>query len=458
MKFNRIVIYSFALLIGIACENELEQLPETGILAENYYSTQENVESTVTATYNELQALYDYYMILWGEIPSDNAYIQAPNSNGGARPLEDFSWTSTSGFVGSIWENSYEGIFYANTVLSVIDDVLYDSESLKNIRIGEMKFIRGFLYDNLTTIYGDVPLVLTIDDPTYAFDDARTPKREIYAQIETDLLDAIELLPSSNSAGRPNAYAARAILAKHYMKTRDFDKAEAQLQIIVSSGKYSLVDIDALFGVENEGNDEDVFSIQYASNLDGMSEGSEYYYMFTQPDDQGGLGAMAMESSLYELYAADDLRKGLVTESSNVYYINKWTPSPNNSTDDGGDNHFVVRYADVLLLYAECLNENNKTAAAATYLNMVRNRANLDDTTASGQSDMRSAIAMERRLELAGEGHRWFDLLRTGKALETMNAFFQNDGSKITVEAYRLLSPLPQAEVDITKMEQNPGY
>ena len=167
---------------------------------------------------------------------------------------------------------------------------------------------------------------------------------------------------------------------------------------------------------------------------------------------------MAMESSLYELYAVGDLRKGLVTESSNVYYINKWSPSPNNSTDDGGDNHFVVRYADVLLLYAECLNENNKTAAAATYLNMVRNRANLDDTTASSQSDMRSAIAKERRLELAGEGHRWFDLLRTGKALETMNAFFQNDGSKITVEAYRLLSPLPQAEVDITKMEQNPGY
>ncbi|MBA4746908.1 MAG: RagB/SusD family nutrient uptake outer membrane protein [Muricauda sp.] len=455
---KRIYIYTLAMLSCFACEDELDQFPETGILADNYYTTQENVESTVTATYNELQALYDYYMILWGEIPSDNAYIQAPNSNGGARPLEDFSWISTTGFVGSIWENAYEGILYANTVLDVIDNVLYDSESLKSIRIGEMKFIRAFLYEQLTTIYGDVPLVLEVDDPTNAFDDVRTPVSEIYTQIEADLLDAITLLPKTNSVGRANEYAARAILAKHYMRLGDFGKAEAQLEIIVGSEKYDLAPIDGLFGVENEGNDEDVFSIQYTSNLDGMSEGSRFYYIFTQPDDQGGMGAMAMESSLYNLYEAEDLRRNLINESNNVYYINKWTPSPNSNREDGGDNHFVVRYADVLLLYAECLNENNKTSTAEIYLNRVRNRAGLDNTTASDQASMRNAIAFERRLELAGEGHRWYDLLRTGKAIQTMNSFFQTEGRGITVDPIRLLAPIPQAEVDITDMEQNPGY
>ena len=458
MVLKRICTYILALLFFTACENQLDQLPETEILSENFYTDQDNVESTVTATYNELQELYDYSMILWGEIPSDNTYIQAPNSHGGARPLEDFSWTSTSGFVGSIWENTYEGIFYANTVLSLIEDVYYDSESLRNTRIGEMKFIRAFLYDNLTTIYGDVPLVLSVDDPANAFDDTRTPVDEIYTQIEADLLDAISLLPNSNSAGRADKYAARAILAKFYMRRQAFDKAEVQLQEIVTSEKYELVGIDELYGVENEGNSEDVFSIQYASNLDGMSEGSRYYYLFTQPDNEGGMGAMAMESSLYDLYSDDDLRKDLINQSDNVYYINKWTPSPNSSTSDGGDNHFVVRYADVLLLYAECLNENNKTPNAATYLNMVRNRAGLDDTTASTQSTMRDAIDLERRLELVGEGHRWFDLLRTNKAIETMYAFFQIEGKSITVDPIRLLSPIPQAEVDITEMEQNPGY
>ncbi|WP_192938407.1 RagB/SusD family nutrient uptake outer membrane protein [Flagellimonas hadalis] len=455
---KRIYIYTLAILSCFACEDELDQFPETGILADNYYTTQDNVESTVTATYNELQALYDYYMILWGEIPSDNAYIQAPNSNGGARPLEDFSWTSTTGFVESIWENAYEGIFYANTVLDVIDNVLYDSESLKNIRIGEMKFIRGFLYEQLTTIYGDVPLVLEVDDPTYAFDDVRTPVAEIYTQIEVDLLDAIALLPKTNSAGRADEYAARAILAKHYMRLGDFGKAEAQLEIIVGSEKYDLAPIDGLFGVKNEGNDEDVFSIQFASNLDGMSEGSRFYYIFTQPDDQGGMGAMAMESSLYNLYGAEDLRRNLINESNNVYYINKWTPSPNSNREDAGDNHYVVRYADVLLLYAECLNENNKTSLAGTYLDLVRERANLGGTTATDQTSMRAAIALERRLELAGEGHRWYDLLRTGTAIQIMNSFFQTEGRGITVDPIRLLAPIPQAEVDITEMEQNPGY
>lgn len=455
---KRIYIYTLAILSCFACEDELDQFPETGILADNYYTTQDNVESTVTATYNELQALYDYYMILWGEIPSDNAYIQAPNSNGGARPLEDFSWTSTTGFVESIWENAYEGIFYANTVLDVIDNVLYDSESLKNIRIGEMKFIRGFLYEQLTTIYGDVPLVLEVDDPTYAFDDVRTPVAEIYTQIEVDLLDAIALLPKTNSAGRADEYAARAILAKHYMRLGDFGKAEAQLEIIVGSEKYDLAPIDGLFGVENEGNDEDVFSIQFASNLDGMSEGSRFYYIFTQPDDQGGMGAMAMESSLYNLYGAEDLRRNLINESNNVYYINKWTPSPNSNREDAGDNHYVVRYADVLLLYAECLNENNKTSLAGTYLDLVRERANLGGTTATDQTSMRAAIALERRLELAGEGHRWYDLLRTGTAIQIMNSFFQTEGRGITVDPIRLQAPIPQAEVDITEMEQNPGY
>ncbi|GAB3651202.1 RagB/SusD family nutrient uptake outer membrane protein [Echinicola sediminis] len=458
MNLNKILSFTSAMWLCTACAGELDQFPETGILADNYYTTQENVESTITAAYSELQALYDYYLILWGEIPSDNAYVQAPNSNSGVSSLEDFTWTSTTGFVNGIWENAYEAILYANTVLNVIDGVPYDSESLKNIRIGEMKFIRAFLYDNLTSIYGAVPLVTVIDDPSYAFNDTRTPVEAVYSQIESDLLEAIELLPVNNSAGRVDEHAARVILAKHYMKRGDFQSAQEQLEIVTGSGKYSLVPMNQLFGVENEGNSEDVFSIHYTSGLNGGSEGSRFYYFFTQPDDQGGRGAMALEASLYRQYEAGDLRKELINESNNIYYINKWTPSPSSNVNDGGDNHYVIRYADVLLLYAECLNENNNTALARTYLDLVRERAGLEKTAETEQTGLRNAIASERRLELVGEGHRWFDLLRTGTAIETMNGFFQQEERNITVESYRLLSPLPQAEVDITEMDQNPGY
>ncbi|MGO3707766.1 MAG: RagB/SusD family nutrient uptake outer membrane protein [Mesonia hippocampi] len=456
---KRLSIYTFlTLLFCVSCTNELEQLPETKILANNYYTTEESVEATVTASYNSLQELYDYYMILWGEIPSDNTYIQAPNSNGGASPLEDFTWTSTTGFTNSIWENAYEGILYSNIVLEVIDDITYENETLKTVRKGEMKLIRAFLYDHLITMYADVPLILTTEDPVYAFNDERTPKKDIQAQIEKDLLEAITELPETNSSGRVDKYVANAILAKHYMKQQSFDKAEAHLATIVNSGKYNLVGIDELFGVENEGNTEDVFSVQFASGLDGNSEGSGYYYSFTQPDDNGGRGAMAMEPSMYAAYETNDLRKNLINKSGNVYYINKWTPSPNSNTGDGGDNHYIVRYADVLLLYAECLNENGKTTQAAFYLNQVRNRAGLANTNATTQVTMQKAIALERKFELVGEGHRWIDLLRTNMAIQTMNTFFQEENKGITVEEFRLLAPIPQSEIDITKMKQNPGY
>ncbi len=459
MRTIRLFIYHALLIFCAGCADELDQLPETSILANNYYTTEENVETTVTASYSEMQNLYNTYMILYGEIPSDNTYVQAPNSNGGSRSLEDFTWTSTTGFTTSIWENSYECVFYANTVLNVIDGISYKSESVINIRIGEMKFIRGFIYNNLTSIYGEVPLVTKpYDDPSYAFNDTRTPLETINTQIEKDLLDAIELLPTTNSQGRANQYAARAILAKFYMKNLNFEDAEIQLEKIVSSSRYDLVAIDKLYGVVNEGNIEDVFSIQYTSDLDGKSEGNSYYYDFTQPDNNGGLGAMAMEPAMYNSYETNDLRKNLINYTGGAYYINKWTPSPNSDKGDGGDNHYVVRYADVLLLYAECLNENGKTSLAADYINEVRKRANLGDTQASTQTDMRKAIASERKFELVGEGHRWFDLLRTNQAIETMNTFFTNQGRDITVESYRLLAPIPQSEIDITDMEQNPRY
>lgn len=446
------------ILLCSACSSALDQLPEDLLLVDNYYQTESSIETTVTAAYDILQTLYSYDMILWGEIPSDNTYVQAPNSNGAISPLEDFTWTSTTGFVKSIWDNSYKGILYANTVLEVASQIAFADEAVKRSRIGEMHLIRGLLYDNLTTIYGDVPLALQTGDPSNAFSDVRTPIQEVFTQIESDLNEAIALLPDVNTAGRPSSHAARALLARHYMKRNDFAKAETLLQAVIASGQFAIVPLDQLYGVNNKGNKEEVFSIQYASDLNGQTEGNSYYNNFTRPDNSGGQGAMAMEQALYSLYEVADLRRSLINQSGNVYYIDKWTPSPNSNNSDGGDNHFLIRYADVLLRYAECLNENGKTSEAAQHLNVIRTRAGLEATTAVGQEAMRQAIAIERRLELVGEGHRWPDLLRTGNAIATMNAFFQHKGRNITVSDYRLLAPLPQAEVDITAMEQNPGY
>jgi hypothetical protein len=164
--------------------------------------------------------------------------------------------------------------------------------------------------------------------------------------------------------------------------------------------------------------------------------------------------------SLYNLYTAGDLRKGVyVTLAPTGAPFDNKLSAPTTVITDGPSDFVVLRYADVLLMLAEVENELGNTGGAPAYLNQVRNRAGLANTTAVSQADLRDTIALERRLELIGEGHRWFDLLRTGTAITVMNQWFKDNNMLITIDQHNLLMPVPQSQVNTDPaIRQNPGY
>ena len=247
------------------------------------------------------------------------------------------------------------------------------------------------------------------------------------------------------------------------MTLGNYSEAVTNLAAVVNSGQYNLVPSTAdLFGVANENNSEVLFEVQFASGVSGNTEGSPAATQFRPSGTAANAkGHNLPTAEFVGLYEEGDTRQedyvGLNAEANPFYFSSKYEVSPTGVNDSGSD-YYVIRYADVLLKYAEALNESGGSNAAQ-YLNMVRNRAGLANTTATTQSELRDAIEMERRFEFIGEGHRWFDLKRTGKAVETMNAWFAANDKNVTIDSDNLLLPIPQSQIDTDPaIEQNPGY
>ena len=466
-KILTIILSLGALIIFLSsCEDELNQRPITERESNNFYSNEEELESAVLAVYAKLQnrGLYGLDLIGAGEISSDNTFDEVPANDGGRfGQLDEFTAIPGNDLVGDIWKESFIGIQRANTVLNRIEDINFEDDNVKQHRIGEMKFIRALLYFNLVRLYGDVPLVLeeTVN-PNDFFGQGRTPIAEVYTQIQTDLSEAITSLPDVNGAARPGQGAARSLLGKVYLTLGQYNEAATQLQSVFDSGNYGLAaNVSDIFGEENENNSEVVFAVQFAAGLNGNSEGTPAHSQFSPSGTvSNAKGHNLPTVDFYNLYDDNDLRKNVflgVTDNG-VPFIKKWTINPNNA-NDGGSDYMVIRYADVVLMLAEALNETGNTTDATDLLNSIRNRAGLPNTVAATQAALRDAIELERRFELIGEGHRWFDLLRMGKAITTMNTWFANNGKNITIDENDLLLPIPQSQIDTDPaIKQNPGY
>ncbi len=455
-----------ALLI-LGCSDELDIVPTTQKTANSFYSSEQEIESAVNGAYAQLQGngLYGLDLIGVGEIPGEDTFEEiAANDGGRFGQLDDFSTNAGNDLVGDIWRESYEGIQRVNVILNRIEAVEFEDTSLKTTRIGEMKFVRGLLYFNLVRLYGDVPLVLEeTTNPSDFFGQGRTAAAEVYAQIEIDLTEAIQNLPSPRIIGRPAKGAAQALLADVQMNQGKYTAAVSNYAAIVNSGEYALMPSTAeIFGSTNEGNSEILFEVQYASGLDGNREGESAASQFRPSGTTANAKGHNLPSVEFaDLYEDGDTRAsdyiGIDVDANPFYFSLKYEVSAT-GPDDGSSNHIVIRYADVLLKYAEALNETGDLSGVQ-YLNSVRNRAGLPNTTASSQSELRAAIEMERRFEFIGEGHRWFDLKRTGKAVETMNAWFTANNKNVTITANNLVLPIPQSQLDTDPViTQNPGY
>lgn len=464
---RRVIFYLVVVLFLGGCTNQLDQIPLTNKELSIFLRTEIEVEEYVNATYAALQAngLYGLYLPAMGEIPSDNSFDEVPANDGAIYgDLDEFKTIPTNGILDDNWRMSYVAIQRCNVVLNRIEQVNFRVAATKNARIGEMKFIRALLYFNLVRFYGEVPLVTQeTSDPNVFFGQGRTAVSEVYTQIIKDLTESAAVLPTTTTqAGRVIKTAAQALLGKVYLTQKEYVKAKTELGAVISSNVHLLLPNTAdVFALTNENNREVIFAVQFGSGINSNTEGSIMYQQFAPSNTvSGAKGHNLPTKELYAKYGANDTRKAnYVDITANGTPYNNKLKRPTTVITDGGSDVVILRYADVLLMQAEVENELGNTATAQTLLNQVRTRAKLPNTTATTQAELRGAIDFERRLELAGEGHRWLDLLRTGQAITVMNDWFKVQNVPITVTNKNLLFPIPQKQIDTDPtIKQNAGY
>ncbi|RYF48164.1 MAG: RagB/SusD family nutrient uptake outer membrane protein, partial [Cytophagaceae bacterium] len=352
---------------------QLFQDPITSKELSNFLQNETEVEEYVNATYAKLQGngLYGLYLPAFSEIQSDVTYDEVPANDGGTYgQIDQFAILPANDMVTLVWRQSYQAIQRANVVLNRIDNVSYTAAATKQARIGEMKFIRALLYFNLVQLYGDVPLVTQeTESPNTYFGQGRTPSTQVYDQIKKDLTDAMATLPETTTQpGKVVKTAAQTLLAKVQLTQKNYAEAKTLLQAVVASGRHALLPNPAdVFSITNENNKEIIFAVQFASNVNGNTEGST---MFQQNAPSGTVsgakGHNLPTKSLYALYTAADKRRGtFVTATTSGIPWSRKLAQPAVITD-GGSDVVVLRYADALLMLAEVENELGNTTAAAT--------------------------------------------------------------------------------------------
>lgn len=467
-------------LLTLSCRNDFLNLaPVSSVNSQNFYKTPQDIENAVNAAYSTLQLPGQFSQGYWlaGETRSDNTFNFEDGGNNDHVDLDLFRTTSSNSILSIIWVDTYKGILACNVVFDRIGAVKMDN-ALRDRYVGEASFLRALMYFNLVRIFGDVPMVMsetkTVEE---GYAQGRIAASEVYAQIIADLQNAESKLPKTNSGaqvGKATSGAAKALLGKVYLTLKDFDAARAKLKEVIDQGTYRLLpDYAALWSPANKNNAESLFEIQYKKGTTGTSSA---FLSWFAPRNSGSsvtingfaYGRNLPTDELASAFEANDLRKKSsvaegYTNSSNAFVKDKYTLKFNDQpfiANNYDNNWPYLRYADVLLMYAEAINEAGKGPDQLAYdqINAVRKRAGLGALPAGlGKNAFAMALEHERRVELAFEGHRWFDLVRTGRALEVMNAHFKGS---VVLQPFQLLFPIPQSQIDINPslIKQNPGH
>ncbi|MGV3559632.1 RagB/SusD family nutrient uptake outer membrane protein [Larkinella arboricola] len=483
MKKITILLLPFLFLAG--CQ-VLEKTPLPSITPENFFQNADDAESALTAAYDALQqtGTYGQDLNVVGEMPSDNV----TSTNGDVNAMERILWTPQTSQVNNVFQASYIGINRVNAVLNYVPGIQMDT-ARRNQILGEASFLRALHYFNLVRLYSGVPLRLT---PTESGDNsvvnlARSTEEQVYAQIVSDLQQAEQWTAAgSNSPIRVSKTAVNALQAKVFLTQRQWAQAATAANKVISSGLYQLMpSFNALFPPENK--PESIFEVQFAGNADGgfilpdlllPSPPATYSFpKFNIPTNELIQSADTINDQRWK-FTGESIPAGrnhasfVLSRSSNPndngYFVYKWRSNPNGFNSP--DNYYVLRLADVMLMYAEALNEQNgPSQAALTALNAVRTRAGLPALTLANvatQPAFRNEVDRQRRLELAFEGERWFDLLRYARheqaqqgVTHTVTALDIIQQQRGTPNVNYLLFPFPQTEINNNALlQQNPGY
>jgi len=476
--FNRsLLVYpvSFLFTLLFSC-NSLDERPLDFVAPENFFKDAAEADAVLIGAYNRLTN-WNYYGRAFYNMEGLASDDQVVGNFGTARRVEIdfFTLGSDNGEIPKVWRQGYSSILGANMVLDRIVDIQDDPQKLAEIE-GQALFLRALNYFNLVRMYGPLPLITDSDlDLDAVADNTRDPVEEVYAQIQQDLIRAEDMLPlqwPESQAGRATRGAAKTLYAKVLLTLGRWSEAASKAKEVIDLGEYILVpDYADLWLVVNQNGPEHIFSIQSSTAAGVPGRLSKQLLAISA----GGNGNVLPEVELFDFYGDNDYRKEVsfhtefVDAQGNVVPYQDWSvPQPHigkyKDPGEGGNlagsntntNWVVFRYAEVLLIYAEALNEaQGPLAEAYEAINELRFRANLSDLDPGlDQEAFREAVRTERRLELSFEGKRWFDLVRWGTLVETLIE------SRPNVREFHQLFPIPQSEIDVSggALEQNPGY
>jgi hypothetical protein len=471
-----------------ACTDLLTERPKDRISTEAFYQTAADAKAAIAATYRPLST-----GSLWGtnlqwalNAATDESRVGPEEENPNIVALTQLSWTTTNPYIagsnaaGGAWGGLYQMITRANLVLAKVPAIEM-SETDKSQILAEAKFLRALGYFYLVRLYGDVPLVLTPEEQEAL--SGRTPQAQVFAQIVKDATEAEAALPAtwpSTDKGRATKASAEALLAEQYIWRKDWASAAANAKKIIDSNLYGLqANYINAFLPGSQNRNEEVFAAQSSSatGAPAIDIAAWEYPRNMNPNSNGGWGTWQPLQSFIDSYPAGDYRREVSFFTSGIDptgkvvtflpHVYKYRPTARPGQQDV--NWPIYRYADVLLMYAEALNEQNQTAAALPYLNMIRararngtgaeNRASPADLVGLSQAQTRQAIFDERKWELAYEGKRWFDLVRQG--FPVFQAAEAADPTVIAtnIQPTRMVWPIPQAQIDLNpQLTQNPGY
>lgn len=497
------IFYVLAIVVLASCSDFLEKSPNNMVDPETTVSDEVAMALT-NACYRALQSSNLYNQRIWSlDIVAGNSEVGGGGGDDGLETVQasNFITDSSNGMALYMWRSPWVGIGQCNIVLNSLPKADGMSDRIRNRCMGEAYFLRAHYYYLLVRLYGGVPLRLEPFNPGESIAIARASREETYKQIISDCKNAVELLPEkteydSDNVGRACKEAALAMLADIYLTLapenaaglapeEGYYQAVANLCDRISDMGYDLGSCkyeDNFDATINNGS-ESLFEVQYSGNTEydfwGNDVQSSWLSTFMGPRNSdlvaGCYGWNLPTQEFVDQYEDGDLRKDVTifytgcpafegieyksSWSSTGYNVRKFLVSKSISPEYNTNpaNFIVYRYADVLLMKAEALNELGETSKAATSLNIVRERAGLTKVSGLTQEEMREKIIHERRMELAFEGHRWFDLIRLQKGEYAVN-FLKSIG-KSNVTLNRLLFPIPQTEMDANPlMTQNPGY
>lgn len=476
---------SLVLLLAISCV-KLDEAPDGVLTSDQYYKTSNDAIAAVNAVYTAALnpgalAMYNRLMHLAYEIQTDDAIAGQRVTNVDVRAMSSLTQSTSNDRWDELWKEHYTAINNANIAIDNIPAIQMD-EILRTRLINEAKFLRGLLYFNLVRLWGDVPLVLheTTSLDKGAIDVARDPVEAVYAQVIADFTDAEALPPTytAKDAGRATGGAAKAMLAKLYLTRQEWDKAITKCEEVMQ-GPYGYALFEKysdVFNIATKNGKEHIFSAQFKG---GNGQGNRLASSCA-PVGVPGIAAAGTDEptdDAYEIFDSLDTRRGVTFQTQLVsptngqvykfspHFAKYWDPTTAANPTESNQNVPVIRYAEILLVYAEALNESKHGPTTEAYdaINQVLRRAYGKpihipdgdvDLTGLGYDDFQSTIYLQRRKELMMEFTRWFDLIRTKTMVEALHKV----GKTNAAEKNYLLA-IPQREMDLNPaLTQNPGW